>query len=365
VAVVHRTREGLRPYWIARLQRPWLDFTDAMKNRDDQGFGGGADFVQDPPPAPLAGKEKELYAQVLATPDDVGVREVLQDAWMLRGDPRGEFGALSTAKKLDDKMRTRAAEIVLEHGRSWLGALQPVVPLSGALFGSGPFARKLVVYVADAKAWKKVAGAAEWATVEAIEFANQSQRMLSPQMRNLRAVGPLAVKELAAFEKGVWRVSDLEVEIDSAQQLTALAKVALPLTTLRLRVQVAPDVKKLASATWWSALTRLEVWLPGDTRDAAEHIAHAFEAVAPSVPTGCELAVGKLSAFQPGGWVIAGTAKKRRLELVRPNDELEIGKALAKTTRLKLPTDWDPGTDDWFTFGLGASASTGGNSRKV
>jgi len=357
VAVVHRLPDGsLRPIWIARLQRPWLDFPDGMKDRED--FGEMIEFASEPPAPLLSGKEKELYAQVLADPADLGIREVLRDAWMLRGDPRGEFSALSTMTNLTDELRARAAELVLEHGRAWLGPLQAVVPQSGALFGPGPFARKLVVYAADAKAFKKVATVPEWATVEAIEFANQSYRQVVPAMKNLRAVGPLSAKELEPLTKGTWLVEDLEVEAASQKDLAAVAKLQLPLTCLRLRIKEATAAGRLATAAWWSELRRLELWLPGTTGDAADAIVRAFEQLASAIPARCELAVGKLSAYQRGGWMLAGTAKERRLELLRPNDELGMGAQLAKATKLKLPTTWEPEPDDWFTFGLGASAST-------
>jgi hypothetical protein len=353
--VEHLANGTFRATWLGALHRPWLDFPGAMTNREADG-DEELQFATDPAPVPLAGTEPELYAQVLADPGNDTPREVLRDAWLARGDVRGEFSALSTAKKLDAKMIARAAALVLEHGRGWLGPLAAVIPSSGALFGPGPFVRKAIVYAASAKDWAKVAKSPAWATVEELAFANGSHRALSPMMKNLASVGPLAGKELVAFETGTWRVRELDVEVD-AIAMKKLPKLALPIERLRLRADKPVALAAFAKAPWWDTLERIELWLPGTTEDPATAMAHAFATVAKGAP--CPVAVGVLANHQRSGWMIEGTATKRALVLHRPDARPELGSALAKATKLKLPTRWTPATgDDWLTFALGASIAT-------
>jgi hypothetical protein len=354
--LVQRVNGELIATWLGGLHRPWLDFPGATKAREYR--DSVREFVEDPPMPRLEGREPELYAQVLADPTDLGAREVLRDLWMLRDDPRGEFSALSTPRELTAPLRARAADLVLEHGRAWLGSLQAVVPLSGSLFGNGPFLRKAVVYAADAKTFDGVAAAPEWATVEELVFANYSHRALTHAMRNLRAVGPLSATQLGSLRDGAWSIEDLDVEADDRDALDALAELRLPLRHLRIRADRAVDLTLLARAAWWSSLTRIELWLPGSTDEAAPAIARAFHAMAPQLAADCTLAVGQLSAGQRTGWMLAGTASQCRLELRHPDARHAQGRQLAAAIATTLPPVRELAGDDWLTFGLGVSAMT-------
>lgn len=67
----------------------------------------------------------ELLAVVHAAPDDLGAREVLADALLEHGDPRGEMMALSLEEgrgvTLDEADRKRLAYLIGEHETEWLG----------------------------------------------------------------------------------------------------------------------------------------------------------------------------------------------------------------------------------------------------
>lgn len=73
--------------------------------------------------------DADLLDLVYADPDDDGVREVLADRWLERGDPRGELVTLQlkdvrgTATPAD---RKRIASLVRKHDREWLGVLAAV-----------------------------------------------------------------------------------------------------------------------------------------------------------------------------------------------------------------------------------------------
>jgi hypothetical protein len=227
--LVQRDGDQLRGTWLGAPLRGWLDLPLSMQERDAYRDGGGPALMPDGLAAPLVGRERELHEQVLVDPYDRGVRDVLRDLWIERGDPRGDYCTASDPATVD---HDRAATLIADHARSWVGALQPVIPLAGALFGYGPWIRSAIVY-ADRAALDAVADAPEWGSIERIEFAMGSARLVSPRMRNARAIGPLTLDELAPLRTGDWQVRELDVEI--ADHPLDLATLALPLTVLRLR----------------------------------------------------------------------------------------------------------------------------------
>ncbi len=348
LVIVQRVEDGsLRTSWLGGLHRAWLDFPQGFE-RDWE--SGPIAFAADPSAEPLVGEEHALFAQAHADP---GAREVLRDLWIERGDVRGEMTALSIATERTAAMSERLAELVLEHGRGWLGPLAAIVPLSGALFGPGPFARKVVVYAADDEAFDAVADAAEWASVEELVFANQSYRAVTPAMTQLRSVGPLAAAQLAAFHTGAWRVEELDFDSEDGS-LDALAQLALPLTRLAIRAPHAVSLAGLQHAPWWSALERLEVWLPSATSPAA--VKGALEQMSASVP--CAFAIGVLAGGQRSGLMAVARGGTRVLEMRQPDARLAHGPAWAAAFDLALPTTWEPPADDWCTLGLGVSITT-------
>lgn len=354
LALAQRLDDGtVRTTWLGTLHRPWLDFPKGMAAREDySGMDEDLDFEDDPTALPaLKGAEAKLYDQVLAHPDDMGARQVLCDAWTQRNDPRGTYGALCFSPNAVGRER---AELVAKHGRSWLGPLTRVVPLSGALFSHGPFLEKAIVY-ADEKDFAQVAKEKAWATVSVLHFANESHRAVVPAMRNLREVGPLGSKELAAFEKGEWRVTHLDYEADK-KGVAPLVELDLPLKRLSIRVDGAVKLDGLKKAKWFDGLERLELWLPPSATEDLKVLGPTLEGLRKAGPKGAEVRVGVLSGGARGGWVACEDAKgKRSLKLMRPDDRLARGPELAKLLKLTLDPAWEP-EDDWLRLGLGVPA---------
>jgi hypothetical protein len=359
--IVRRDDGALRADWAGGLHRPWLDFPGAMKARDE-GYEVPGGFANDPPAATLEGKERELHAQLVAEPANLGIRDVLRDLWMLRDDPRGELTALSAKPALDAAERTRVAELVLAHGRSWLGPLQRVIPLSGALFGYGPFVKKAVVYYAGGL--PEIADAPEWATVEEIVFAPGSLPLVSPAMRNLRAVGPLRPLSLASSGGWLERLEQLDLDLASPRQAHgeppwfASLLGDLALRRLVLRASGRLDFGPLPATSWWPKLERLEIWLPADLDDPAVAVSRTFHRLCEEHvahwPERLTLAVGQLAGDQRSGIMLVGTPNDQRLELHTPDARFTRAHELARITGLSLPTSWHP-DDDWLAFGLGVT----------
>jgi hypothetical protein len=372
--IVQRVGDELHATWLGAPLRAWLDFPDAQQEeRDFRGDEALPAVVPDPPMPALLGRERELYEQVLADPYDRGPRDVLRDLWSERGDPRGEFCAVTS----DPSLRARAADLVAAHGRSWLDGLQSVIPLSGALFGYGPFVKKAIVYAPDQAAFERVANAPAWGSIEAITFAPGSVRRVVPAMRNVRAIGPVSQNEASALRDGTWQIEDLDLEIDRqavdehggvaiGRALELLQLLALPLRTLRLRPPVAIDpdwptrLPFLERASWWQLLDRLEIWLSGTlwlngiTDRAIAELIRLFGIA--SVSVRCTVAIGILDGDQRTGWMLAGDRDTRRLELAHPDARFDLGTQLAAATGLPLEPELLE-LDDWLALGLGVPST--------
>ncbi len=378
--IVQRIGDQLRASWLGAPLRAWLDRPDSLQ--DARGYRGDEELplvVPDPPMPELIGRERELYDQVLADPYDRGVRDVLRDLWIQRGDPRGELCTVTSSD--DPALRVRAADLVALHGRSWLGALQPVIPLSGALFGYGPFVEEAIVY-ADQAIFEQVANAPEWGGIERIRFAPGSYRRLVPGMKNARAIGPVTWDQLAPVDR-TWKLVDVDIEPGG---LPSFELLDVPLRTLRLRVdrmdpsamasalqdamtrmQPAPDPGSernvrtppalpwkpaLDALAWWKTLERVELWLPGAIPDPQREFVRAVDGVVPALRDGQTFAVGMLDGDQRTGWMLVADRTSRRIELVHPDSRMGFGEGLAAATGLPL----EPpvlSLPDWLALGLG------------
>lgn len=349
VMIIQRDGDQLRGSWLGRPLRGWLDVPTAMQDRVWRQEPGGPPSIPDEPPAPLVGRELELHDQVLADPSDRGVRDVLRDLWIERGDPRGEYCAVSDPRAID---HLRAAALIAEHGRSWVGALQPVIPLSGALFGYGPWIRSAIVY-AEPAALTAASDAAAWGSIERIVFAMGSARLISPRMINARAIGPLTLDQLDPLRVGSWKLRELDVEID--RDPSDLVTLALPLTTLRLRpargLEWLSRLDELARAP---ALERIEIWLPGGVTTDAE-AARVFREASGRVGDKT-LVVGVLDTGQPTGWTLVSRAGVQTVELVKPDLRFGLGEALAGQGITAMTPGLVDLDEDWLTFALGVPA---------
>jgi hypothetical protein len=124
------------------------------------------------------GHVDELFQQVYRHPDDDHVRQVLSDALISIGDPRGDLIQLQLHPASDHDRR--AMRLIQQHGLRWLGPLRgAVVPLA---YERGFLASCLIVDDPAA-----VIDRDEWATVHTIELPPDPVGMiLHPVMRSLR-----------------------------------------------------------------------------------------------------------------------------------------------------------------------------------
>ena len=132
---------------------------------------------------------------VTETPDDDTARTVLADSLQEQGDPRGELIAIQLQEargEATDEAIARAAALVKEHGKTWLGTLRPII--YRAEFRRGFLARIELGGRWTSSKWDTHAQDPALATVEEIEQGQANTELhakflASPIVRaNLRAV---------------------------------------------------------------------------------------------------------------------------------------------------------------------------------
>jgi uncharacterized protein (TIGR02996 family) len=184
--------ETLSGTFVKTLHQRWTD-TSAITRWFEKQVGTactelrGRPAAIDPDPAACArvtssfgsGTADHLLAEILANPDDDGLRQVFGDALLERGDPRGELIAL----QLSGKNPARAAKLLEKHGRAWLGVLADHAHPRNVKFERGfPIE---VVLTSGAREAEELAGEPVWATVRRL-FLGDSTRLPNALLRHRR-----------------------------------------------------------------------------------------------------------------------------------------------------------------------------------
>jgi uncharacterized protein (TIGR02996 family) len=133
---------------------------------------------------------EDLLREVWAAPRDDAPRHVLADWLTERGDLRGELIALQLARTGRDVASTRRERRLLaEHGRVWMGPLEPVI-VSNALLA---FDRGFVVRCEVA--WRRLAALphlmthAAWSTVREYRIAAEGEQLCDAWLDHMIALG--------------------------------------------------------------------------------------------------------------------------------------------------------------------------------
>lgn len=134
---------------------------------------------------------EDFMAEIWATPDDDGPREVFADWLIERGDPRGELITLQLARARGtaSEAGTRRERVLLVANlRTWLGPLDPVISKSRCYFERGFVTRCEVVWRrlgAQRELWKHPA----WSTVREYKLASEGERECDAWLDHMIALG--------------------------------------------------------------------------------------------------------------------------------------------------------------------------------
>jgi len=346
VAIARRGEGGeVELELVHQVVRPWMDDNTVAERRgeDDEPEEQTPRARPEPVRPPWTAEERPLIDAILANPGDDAPRRVIVDYWLEKGDVRGELGATS----FDGPPR-----YVEEHGRTWLGPLQPFITLGAARFGRGPFVRSALVSMPVKRARVDVE---DWAFLEEIRFAggdgeHEAEHPVSRHMRGLRRV--------------------YGVEEQTIEKMTK-ARLVAPIDTVGLAGTVSPqvwsacpafaavkhlvcegtpaDAATLPRLPVWSRLESVEVWLPdlGSEADAAPEAwadgrgVEVIRALRPQLAPGARLVVGyQLANGAHAGVVAVAKAGSATLE-----DRLFAGpeaRANASQVLKRLEADPEP-----------------------
>jgi hypothetical protein len=236
--------------------------------------------------------------RVLALAGDRDARDVLVDALIEAGDPRGEALAHGT---LDDEL-----------ARTWLGALDPIVPRSGLELDRGvPSAIGLYLDASYFDSDERL----PLAFRPAVRFLPGSRKAIWPALAAARALGPLDAEALLALATSPvpFRAAELELEVSNADELSDLVDTldaARPnLPELRAVRFIGYGVSRHNADTLARselAGLALEVTSPLDNLD--EHLADvpAWRAI------GATVSMYDADAHRASGWIVPPTGHPYR-----------------------------------------------------
>jgi uncharacterized protein (TIGR02996 family) len=147
------------------------------------------------------------FADVLAAPEDLGLRAVWADALQLAGDPRGEFIALQLGPR-NYASWSRERELVMQHGRRWAGALEnyfssPVFE-GGVLVGGRLVGREGPACVEP-----------EWRMITTLEHGGARRLLAHPHvpLRCLRELSEYELRELFLQPAQLTRIRELGIHL--------------------------------------------------------------------------------------------------------------------------------------------------------
>ncbi|MGC4117889.1 MAG: hypothetical protein QM765_25750 [Myxococcales bacterium] len=326
-AVARRTETGAVVEVVRVLHRP----AEQLPDPDDP-------VVE---PRLLDERGAELFREACEATSD-GPRHVLADHLLAHGDPHGEYLALALAPSLDEQGRARMEELFAAHHARWIAPLDRVIPRGLAVFERGLLAAADVWVAPEHVA--AIESAPAWSSVERLHFLPGSASFVTPAMRAVRELGPLAGNALAQLANDTWNIERLHVVIRQPIDHERLKRANLP----RLRELVVDGTLpvEIDEAAWWPQLERLTFVRSPEVADWLARAVPAAYVVAEV--TSCELgADGRLS-----GWEIAvrHTAIEVTLlgwsELTRTQLRDALGALPARPVVLRPSRLWTPTDDD-------------------
>jgi uncharacterized protein (TIGR02996 family) len=198
-----------------------------------------------------------LLAAVHENPLDDGPRLVLADWLQEHGDPRGEFIALqfeARSRKLTADETERAGSLLKRHGKSWLGALAPVVSF-GKGYASTTFERGFLstadIILSVGKKLELVRDDLGWTTVEELHGSWDHALLARAPLWSLRKVDrPLdaaLIQTLARRNKALFSFAELDLRSLEGLEAETIAK-AFPALGTVVFTSRAPTVEDVSAA---------------------------------------------------------------------------------------------------------------------
>ncbi|MFO0742501.1 MAG: TIGR02996 domain-containing protein [Labilithrix sp.] len=227
-----------------------------------------------PAPAKRGGNEEELLALVHEDPLSDEPRLVYHDWLLERGEPRGELLTLQfkrARKGLTKTEERRERALLREHGRKWLGPIEPVVGREGVTFERG-FLSSCTAAFRTKQQYESLVGHPSWSTVREITRP-PFELCVHPSARSLRIVrqiSPATAARLAEHPAALpFEEIELTAEEATASDRTAIARAASLPGLRRVTVNLAPVERRAPPAVRPEELSWL---LEADLARRLEHL---------------------------------------------------------------------------------------------
>lgn len=148
-----------------------------------------------------AQSEEELLSIIYQTPEDDAPRLVYSDWLQERGDPRATVLLLQLEPRQTQKRRAEARRLVKQHGRQWMGVLEPAIAVRTEAFERGFLASGQVRF-ATAHLRAHVMGRPEWNTLTELRCSDQADPAFVErnELRGLERLGGLTEDHAGALQ---------------------------------------------------------------------------------------------------------------------------------------------------------------------
>lgn len=216
-------------------------------------------------------KRNVSLESVFADPSNLAVRQVLADALVEAGDPRGEFITLQLSPKLTAPQRSRQSALIKQHARDWLGPLDKVIHQSGLRFERGfPVAatagsKSSSMRTRDAECSATI-GRPEWSTFEELDLDSWSgfrgPLVCHETMKSLRVLNG-ASQDIFQSPRPL-ALEDVTFRSHNAPEDVAIvfaSKQVPKLKRLRIAPYVPSDAKNADDTKAWAPLWQTPVML--------------------------------------------------------------------------------------------------------
>jgi uncharacterized protein (TIGR02996 family) len=218
--------------------------------------------------APASTNDDELLQRIYDAPDDDAPRLVYADVLAGRGDPRGELITLQCQPAAKPKSRAqlqREKALIREHGRRWLGALEPVIGKDGLVYERGFVAACQLAFKTKTQR-AQLLRHPEWATVR--HLGRPEAALLAPpsalrSLCELDGVTTRLLDELAGVSLPAIRWTRIFLEEGEALDVVRVQAVlpALRSAALQLPKWTAPRQYARNVAAWSPTVETLAVEL--------------------------------------------------------------------------------------------------------
>lgn len=149
--------------------------------------------------------EAELLQLIYEAPEDDTPRLVYGDWLQEQGEPRAELLMLQLKPKQTNKEQLRARQLLRQHGRGWLGPLEPAIPQRTEVFHRGFVSEARVTFATEHQR-AALLGHPAWNTFTSLYVGGSvdGEFLEKTELRGLETLRFVAQRELEQLQQRAW-----------------------------------------------------------------------------------------------------------------------------------------------------------------